>query len=804
MLVGAVLVLPLMAQATAAPLILNFNLSYLNATGDEQVQTFSDAGLIPEEVTVTNPPSTPQTPVTTPTAVTKKTNTVTKKTATPTKKPAATATKSTTPTTPAVVAVTDATPNGGLTGAEVVDSETADAVSTSTSTTSVEPLSIRQVPIPSLNEQASASTPAWLFIIIAVAIIAVIWWVVRRRKEPVLTAEGLIEETRTPFRLSPRLAVAVMAGLAILIGWRVTRQQTMADTMNRADNGKYAINVGWNDPSLDYLLSHKTEVATVPMDGLILGANSLAGTGNNNLLSRVFSNSDLTLSQFSAFLNGWSQLKELPSLRHSLARVNTASRYMPFDDAASWETHVLNNWRVAAQLVKQAGLEGFFLDTEVYKTNPSIYDYPTTYQGVDLTTLPFDQVQTLTAPLRQKAEERGRQMATILNEEFPDRPVDVLFSITASHFVPYGGSPEENWAGLDYELFPSFIDGFVMGAGANVKLYDGYERSYPIKSAGPGDALTKYRSLRPAIASGAEFSRYPQIYQQKMGVGLAMWLDYAQSTPWHYQRDGVWYRSYVDLTSTPTWMDVPTSDGSSAQNYFPPSVLTDTLGDALRTTDKYVWMYNQRPDIWGSRSGQATWNMPLGADYQQALLAAHDQKSLNTAPVWYDLPTQTILTGHLWQQTVTSSLAPDADGDAVAVVPANLPADMRYNSATGVLSWMPRAGVAGNQNVQLKASDGLASSIATINLTVQASAPQISHNLSANRQSLRPGDTVSYSLQFANEGNDLARSVVLRADLPGRLTVVSGATVADGRLSVSLGDLAPQETREVAITLRLD
>ncbi len=809
----------MVALASGSPLTIDFHLDYQNATGDAQEYSFSHLGIIPDDPVVgpteTGSTNTGQVPTATssPTVTTKKTTTTTKKpTSVSSTKNTATSSSTATSTAPTQSSetpnVAEATPNGGLTG--VVESASSDDLSVQTEGS--DPLTIKQVPIPEQVEQSGGSNVIMWIAIVSLGI-GLIFWQIRRRRQSMsdpltaLTPPSEVVQPRSKFIPSPRMAVAIVAGLAIFVGWRFTQRQIMADIEARPDNGKYVVNVGWNDPDINYLVANQALVASVPLDGLILGAASFPGASNNNLLSRTFSNADLKRDQFEETLNKWNQIKDLPSLRHSLVRVNTASRYMPFDNDDSWEKHVLPNWRVAAELVKEAGLEGFFLDTEVYQSNPSIYDYPTTYNGVDLTTLTFDEVQTLTAPLRKKAEDRGRQMAEILNTVFTDRPVDILFSILPSHFTFYSNSPERNWQGVSYELFPSFIDGFVIGAGESVKMYDGYERSYPIKSDGSDNVLTTFRSVRSVVSGqegGAIFSRYPDLYRQKMGLGLAMWLDYSQTTPWYYQRGNDWYRSYVDVSSTPTWVDQSTSEGTSEDNYLSPTVLRQTLTAALRTTDKYVWVYNQRPDIWGSRKTQATWNMPLSSEYKQALTLAHSGNETNRSPVWYELPTMSALTGHSWQQAITSDLAPDPDGDSVVIAPYNLPQGMKYDSVKGILSWVPKAGTAGNQNVQIKASDGVSSSIGTINLVVTASVPEVSYAVRADKQSLKPGEQVQYSLRFINEGNDLARAVKLEASLPGRLTVVSGADVVGGRLVVSLGDMAPKDTRELTITLRLD
>ncbi len=91
-------------------------------------------------------------------------------------------------------------------------------------------------------------------------------------------------------------------------------------------------------------------------------------------------------------------------------------------------------------------------------------------------------------------------------------------------------------------------------------------------------------------------------------------------------------------------------------------------------------------------------------------------RSNDTAPVFANNPVSaTVAEGQLLSLPVTAT---KQEGDPLFYTAANLPAGATLDPATGLLSWTPQPGQAGNYTVEVTAGDGSLSSTETVNIAV--------------------------------------------------------------------------------------
>lgn len=126
--------------------------------------------------------------------------------------------------------------------------------------------------------------------------------------------------------------------------------------------------------------------------------------------------------------------------------------------------------------------------------------------------------------------QRGIQFMSALKAGNPD--VKVLLA--------FGPEPR----GDDYALLPYFIDGMKAAAGSNI-IYNGFEGSYGYRSS-------------------SEFeSAYETMRQQGLGVGYGLWMEYGD----HWDTQNL------------------------SNNYFTPQQFQFSVQEALKRTDRNVWLY---------------------------------------------------------------------------------------------------------------------------------------------------------------------------------------------------------------------
>jgi TAT (twin-arginine translocation) pathway signal sequence len=307
------------------------------------------------------------------------------------------------------------------------------------------------------------------------------------------------------------------------------------------------IELGWHTPEA---LALKANIAAYEaqapcFDGIVVDLLSDAAI-NNNLQGTQYHMSYLGFSagnllSAAAYSKSIAALKATPFQRysHNLMRIVTQPGLMDWFDARQ-ATLTLPNAKLQAQLARDCGCKGIFLDTEAY--SGQCWNYAK-QREVALHT--FEQYQA-------QARLIGQQYGLALQAGFPG--ADILLSW--GYYLPYSQvSATKTLAQTAYGLLPSFLDGLLDVT--NSPIYDGYEHAYGFKSASDFDkALAEL-----TVGYGSQSSGYGAYYKPSFGL----WLDCY----------GAWNNTTL------------------AGNWFTPAQWQASLELALAKTSKYVWIYDE-------------------------------------------------------------------------------------------------------------------------------------------------------------------------------------------------------------------
>ncbi|NIA08177.1 MAG: hypothetical protein GWP14_11185, partial [Actinobacteria bacterium] len=252
---------------------------------------------------------------------------------------------------------------------------------------------------------------------------------------------------------------------------------------------------------------------------------------------------DLKATQFSRFTDNFIQFA---------AHARGARFTNPKEGCLDWFdpnwSVVAQNGAVIAQLAKEAGFKGFYFDVEYYRGGPGPWEKPFNYDARP------DKDKRSLEEVAAQVRKRGREWMEAVTAVYPDITIVIIpdtgkWRRTKSSLIQ---RPDPDWA-----LVPPFVQGMLEGRG-KATIIDGIE--------------TAYWSNTYATFSGLkeEAQRYGF---KNIQHSLGLWVD---TEPRWY---GGWHTKPEDFD----------------KNYRSPWRFEHTLYDALRATDRYVWLYVWHP-----------------------------------------------------------------------------------------------------------------------------------------------------------------------------------------------------------------
>ncbi len=336
-----------------------------------------------------------------------------------------------------------------------------------------------------------------------------------------------------------------------------------------APTGKQLIELGWDSPTPDFVRANITRMEQRPFDGVVMRLN--AG-------KTIFNKTAYPASAFAADRTDLSATK-FSKFNHNFISIWAARETdWSWFDEADWAATATNASNFA-KTAKAGGVKGFFFDPEPYGTNPWSYS-PALYP-----TQSFAAVQA-------KVRQRGAAFLNAIQLEMPDVKILTLFGMTYLKKQLEGGKPLEQ---VEWALLGAFIDGMLDVIGEKAELIDGNEPAYYyyLPNAQEFENFKSVKNAARDVASPQNRAKY----DAQVKTSQAIFVDGLLGTYNAQNANGL--------------LGCHLRDANERQ-----LTLEHHTYQALRTSDEYVWVYNEQMNWWGTPAP----NLPL-PDKLEAILA---------------------------------------------------------------------------------------------------------------------------------------------------------------------------------------
>ncbi len=344
--------------------------------------------------------------------------------------------------------------------------------------------------------------------------------------------------------------------------------------------GKSLIEIGWDAPTPNYLRANITTMEQRPFNGLMVNLN--AG-------KTIFNKTAYPQSAYTQDRN------DLAATASSKLKQNFITIWSARESGWDWFND--NDWAAAetnasnfAKTAKAGNFKGFFFDPEPYGTNPWSYNaqlYPN---------------QSF-ASVQAKVRQRGAAFLSAIQTELPDVKILTLFGVSiVKAQAEEAGSLEK----ADWVLLAAFIDGMLDVINPQAQLIDGHEGSYYFTKAQEFDDFRAYKRAARDYVSPQNRAKY----DNQVKIAHAVFVD-----------------GLLNLWKSPRFFGYYLQNDLERQQ-----MLEHNTYHALRTSDEYVWVYNENMDWWGSQ-GKGV-QLPNGLE---SLLARTAQKISTKQALGFDV-----------------------------------------------------------------------------------------------------------------------------------------------------------------------
>jgi len=324
---------------------------------------------------------------------------------------------------------------------------------------------------------------------------------------------------------------------------------------------KYLIEFGWDEPTTAFMRQHLAQMEQTPFDGTVYHVQYRKPEGSmGSFMNDCWGKQAFTDTQLQ---NAIDDLAHTPfhSFTHNFFRFNVLPGNVDwFDDYAA----VFANAEQSARIAYASNSEGILFDDEQY-------DYPL----FNYLQLQAKTHRTWDAYAHQ-ARLRGRQLMQAFQKGWTRgadpaaQPRPMVIMLTFGLSLPFEESQihKQNPHDVHYALLVPFLQGMLDQAAPTDVLVDGCELAYGDKT--PNDL----RDDRDAILTQAPtLLDNPQPYRDHVQAAFGLWLDFE-------------------------WKERPFFTDDLTKNYYTPAQWHDAVKAALRTTDRYVWIYTEKPRWW--------------------------------------------------------------------------------------------------------------------------------------------------------------------------------------------------------------
>jgi hypothetical protein len=365
---------------------------------------------------------------------------------------------------------------------------------------------------------------------------------------------------------------------------------------------KLLIATGWDHPDAQRLRQNLGAMEKWPFDGTVI---EIAGHDGAKVrrLRGAFAAEPWQRQWFQAAVDDLRAAKP-HRLRDNFVQIGANPGNVDWFDDAGWR-QIVDHWRIAAWIARQAGVKGILFDPEPYSPPFAQFRYDSQPERDKHT---FDEYYA-------KARQRGREVLQAVVSEYPDVTLFCYFMNSICGVATGQADPRRVLRTFSYGLYPAMIDGWLDVAPPTVTFVDGCESAYLFNSTAQFlEAGLLMRGACQELVSPENRAKYRAQVEVSFGIYLdAYWNP--KGSPW-----------YIDGQGGPR---------------------VDRLGanveTALRVADRYVWVYGEKYRWWPApnpRVKAETWPQALPgcdtvlalardpASYARAYLAAGKRANL--------------------------------------------------------------------------------------------------------------------------------------------------------------------------------
>ena len=343
------------------------------------------------------------------------------------------------------------------------------------------------------------------------------------------------------------------------------------------------IKYGVDRPSPAYVAANIREMEKRPFDGIFI---HLTGKGQGN----IFRGGRWNAADYAADMEALQKIR-WSTFTDNFIIMNSASDMDWFSDQ-DWD-NIVNNVEIMAEAAK-AGKCNLAFDPEPYGKNPWHYS---------------KQAHAATKSLPEyeaKVRQRGAQFIKAIQKHLPETVLLTLFSYSIFPNITDELTPakrEQMTAQKElYRLYPAFLNGILDAMGPGVTVVDGNEPSYYYENA-----LSFYRGYHfmRQTALGLVPQENTSKFLLQTQAGHALYFDYIFGK---VQWENILSHFMTEEERLKWW--------------------ENNIYWALKSTDEYVWLWNEKINWWKNEG------MPSGME--QALIAARE-KVAKQQPLGFDM-----------------------------------------------------------------------------------------------------------------------------------------------------------------------
>jgi len=364
---------------------------------------------------------------------------------------------------------------------------------------------------------------------------------------------------------------------------------TGATASSQAASKKKLIQYGWDIRSPHYVAENIREMEKKPFDGIIL-------SGGHDSFSDAFWHKELDMKRVEADLKAMASIK-WDKFTDNFYMMWARSNMDWFSDE-DWapDGWVLRNVRLCAKAAKVGGCVGVCFDPEWF-WGRSPWTYKVQPHADEKSFMEFEAI----------VRKRGGQFMEALQEEYPDLVVHTFFLVSRpQHFKEARNEPDPIKRSKliepeGYALLVAFLNGMLDTVKGKTIITDGNEWGYYLQR--PEQFEDCVRMIREGVKLLIDPAVWPK-YQKHVRVANPIYVDYICNT--------LPFRLHT----------------SNMTDYELALHAENNVYVALKTSDRYVWMYSEYMDWWdGIR-------VPVGIE--DAIRSAK-RKLANGEPLGFDL-----------------------------------------------------------------------------------------------------------------------------------------------------------------------